>query len=300
MALPINTALPPRDLALVTLVCVVWAINFLTSAFALQEIPPLLFTGLRMVVLAAILWPFLKPAAPGQWPRLIAISFGLGTVHFGLSFWALKLAGDLASPAIVMQSYVPMAAVLAWWLIGERFAWRTGLAIGVSFAGVLVLGFDPLVLDRPSALLMMLSSAFFLALATVMMRGLKGQTLWSQQGWLALISVGPLLGASAMVEGPLLASMSQATWIGWGGVLYSALVSSLLGHGLYYTLVQKHPVALITPYLLTAPLLAVGLGVLFWGDRPGPKLWIGGAMVLGGVLAIALRGWQKQRAARAA
>jgi O-acetylserine/cysteine efflux transporter len=37
--------------------------------------------------------------------------------------------------------------------------------------------------------------------------------------------------------------------------------------------------------------------VAFWGDRPGPKLWIGGAMVLGGVLAIALRSWQKTRQA---
>ena len=43
------------------------------------------------------------------------------------------------------------------------------------------------------------------------------------------------------------------------------------------------------PYLLLTPVFAVGLGVLFWGDRPGPQLWIGGAMVLGGVLIIALR-----------
>jgi O-acetylserine/cysteine efflux transporter len=82
-------------------------------------------------------------------------------------------------------------------------------------------------------------------------------------------------------------------------VAYSALVSSLLGHGLYYVLVQRHPVAQVTPWLLLAPVLAIGLGVVFWGDRPGPKLWIGGAMVLGGVLAIALRGWQKARAAAA-
>jgi metal-dependent amidase/aminoacylase/carboxypeptidase family protein len=41
--------------------------------------------------------------------------------------------------------------------------------------------------------------------------------------------------------------------------------------------------------------VAIGLGVAFWGDQPGPKLWIGGAMVLGGVLAIALRSWQKSR-----
>ena len=34
---------------------------------------------------------------------------------------------------------------------------------------------------------------------------------------------------------------------------------------------------------------AFALGIVFWGDRPGPRLWIGGAMVLGGVLSIALR-----------
>ena len=36
----------------------------------------------------------------------------------------------------------------------------TGLAIAVSFAGVLVLGFDPLVLQHPQSLLLMLVSAF--------------------------------------------------------------------------------------------------------------------------------------------
>lgn len=291
--------LPPRDIALVTLVCVVWALNFLTSAYALQELPPLLFTGLRMAVLAALLWPFLKPAAPGQWPRLLAISLGLGVCHFGLSFWALHLAGDLSSLAILMQSYVPMAALLAWAALGERIGRATGLAIAISFAGVLVLGFDPLVLDHPASMGLMLGSAFLLAVGTVLMRGLKGQTVWSQQGWLAVCSTPPLLGLSALVEGPVAANLGAATAVAWGGVLYSALVSSLLGHGLYYLLVQRHPVAAVTPWLLLAPVLAIGLGVVFWGDRPGPKLWIGGAMVLGGVLAIALRGWQKARAAAA-
>ena len=292
-------ALPPRDIGLLLVVCVVWAINFLTSAYALQEFPPLLFTGLRMALLAAVLWPFLKAPAPGQWPRLLGISVGLGVVHFGLSFWALKLAGDLSSVAIVMQSYVPMSALLAWWLLGERFAWRTGLAIAVSFAGVLVLGFDPLVLDRPASLLLMLCSAGFLALATVMMRGLQGQTPWSQQGWLALISVGPLLALSLVIEGPLPQTLAGGTWIGWSGVAYSALASSLLGHGLYYVLVQRHPVAQVTPWLLLAPVLAVALGVLVWGDRPGATLWLGGAMVLGGVLAIALQGLRRSETASA-
>jgi O-acetylserine/cysteine efflux transporter len=46
---------------------------------------------------------------------------------------------------------------------------------------------------------------------------------------------------------------------------------------------------------LLAPVGAIALGIVYWGDRPGPRLWIGGAMVLGGVLIIAMRARQKQR-----
>jgi O-acetylserine/cysteine efflux transporter len=60
-------------------------------------------------------------------------------------------------------------------------------------------------------------------------------------------------------------------------------------------LVQRYPVAQVTPWLLLVPVLAIGLGVAYWGDRPGPRLLFGGAMVLGGVLLIALRALSKAR-----
>ncbi|RDZ27168.1 DMT family transporter [Lysobacter silvisoli] len=288
--------LPVRDIVLLLLIVLSWAINFLTSAYALREIPPFLFTGLRFAALALPLAFLVKRPTPGQWPRLIAVCLCIGVLHFGLSFTALKLAGDLSSPAIVMQSYVPMTALLAWWVLGERFAWRTGAAIAVSFAGVLVLGFDPLVLDKPMSLLLMLISAAFLALGTVLMKGLRGLDVYSQQGWTALFSVLPLLAISLVLEPGGIAALDSVSWVAWFGVGYAAFVSSLLGHGLYYVLVQRHPVAQVTPWLLLVPVLAMGLGVAFWGDRPGPRLLLGGAMVLGGVLIIALRALAKSRA----
>ena len=284
-----------RDLGLVLVICVAWAFNFLTSAWALQEIPPLLFTAIRLVILAVLLGAFVKPPRPGQWTLLIAVALCNGVFHFGLSFWALHLAGNLSSPAIVMQSYVPMAALLAWWWLGERFGWRTGVAIALSFAGVLVLGFDPMVLREPASLLLMLVSALFLATGTVLMRRLSGLDVFSQQGWTAIFGVLPLLALSAWLEPGGFVGLRDATWIGWGGAAYSAIGSSLLGHGLYYVLVQKHPIAQVTPWLLLSPVLAILLGIWFYGDQPGVQLWIGGAMVLGGVLLIALRALTKSR-----
>jgi O-acetylserine/cysteine efflux transporter len=288
-----DTRFGARDFTLALVVCIVWAGNFLTSAHALQEIPPFLFSALRMIILALLLIAFLKPPPRAQWPRLIAVALLNGALHFGTSLWALRMAGDLSSPAIVMQSYIPMSVLLAWAILGERFAWRTGSAIALSFAGVLVLGFDPLVLDHPASLLMMLFSAFLIALGTVLMRGLSGIDGVSLQGWTAVIGIVPLLAISAAIEPGGFAALRDAHWSSWGSAVYSAVFASLIGHTLFFKLVQRHPVAQVMPYLLLTPVFAVALGILAWGDRPGANLWIGGAMVLGGVLAIALRARSK-------
>jgi O-acetylserine/cysteine efflux transporter len=281
--------MPLRHFLLLLLVCLAWGGNFLTSALALRELPPFLFTALRLSLVALCLLPFLHRPGPGQWPRLIAVSLCNGALHFGLSFWALQLAGNLASPAILMQSYIPMATLLAVWLLGERIGWKTSAGIALSFLGVLVLGFDPLVLQAPLSMWLMLAAAAFIAVGTVLMRGLTGFTAMSQQGWSALIGIGPLLLLSAWLEHAHWSAVTHASAVAWGGVIYSALCASVLGHGLYYWLIQRHPVSRVMPFLLLAPLFAIGLGVIFLGDRPGPRLLLGGAMVLGGVLVIGLR-----------
>ena len=119
---PRAAGLGGRDLALVSLVCLAWAGNFLTSKLALLEFPPLLFTALRLCLLVLLLSAFIKRPPPGQWLRLAAVALCNGVLHFGLSFWSLSLSHTLASPAIVMQSYVPMARNIADTSIKSRAA----------------------------------------------------------------------------------------------------------------------------------------------------------------------------------
>lgn len=290
-----SLALRGRDMALVLVIVAVWAINFLTSALGLREIPPVLFTALRFGLLLLPLLFLMKKPPAGQWTRLFAVSIFVGVIHFSLSFLALKLAGDLSSPAIVLQSYVPMTTVLAWWLLGEKVGWRTSSAIAISFLGVLVLGLDPHVLEKPDALAAMLASALALAIGTILMKGLRGLDVYSQQGWMAVFSLPPLMLISAWLEPGAIAALPEASWVAWLGAAFAAYASSLLGHGLYYALIQRHPVAQITPWLLLVPVFAMLLGVAFWGDEPGPRVLLGGAMVLGGVLVIAVRAKLKSR-----
>ncbi len=289
--------MPLAHFGLVVVICFAWGGNFLASAFALQHFPPYLFTTLRLVLLLAVLFPFLRPVARGQRWRLVAVAVLNGALHFGLNFWALKRAGDISSTAIALQCYIPMSALLAVWWLGERIRWRTAAGIALAFAGIVVLGFDPLVLDAIDALAMTLAAALALAIGTILMRGIKDIGMLEMQGWTALIGIPVLLAITFAIETDHWAAIATASWRDWAGVAYTALVASLVGHGLLYYLVQRHPVSEVTPYLLLAPVIAVALGVFVWGDTPGPKLMIGGAMVLGGVLIVALRAIARRREA---
>lgn len=254
----------------------------------MREFGPFTLAAMRLLLLAFILLPFIKRPPREQWTRLAGVALFNGVLHFGFNFAAVNLSRTLASPAIVLQSYVPMAALLSWLLRGERFDARTGGAIFVAFAGVLVLGLDPAVLASPVALAMMIAAAFFLATGTVIMRGLAGVDVWSQQGITSLLATIPLCAIAFAFETPIEAA-THATWVGWFGVAYAALGASLLGHGLFFVLVRKHPIARIAPYLLLTPIFATVFGVVFLGDQLGHRVVLGGAMVLAGVWLMAVR-----------
>lgn len=287
--------LPLRDFALVLLICLCWAGNFLASAQALQHFPPFLFTALRLLAVGLLLLRFLRPVPRPLVPRLIFVALCNGALHFGFNFWAIQAAGDISSVALSLQSYIPMTALLAWALLGEKPSLGSGIGTAIAFCGVAVLAFDPLVLDAPQALILSLLAAITLALGTVLLRRLPGLHTFQLQAWTAVISVPPLLLTSLLIEPVDVALFSEAGWMDWGGVLYSAIAASLVGHGLLYVLLQRHPVAQVTPLLLMTPVFAVALGVLVWGDRPGPSLWLGGAMVIAGVLVVAVRGAARAR-----
>jgi O-acetylserine/cysteine efflux transporter len=214
----------------------------------------------------------------------------MGGVHFALLFVALGRSSDVSSIALLMQVYIPISTVLAVIFLGERIGWRTSSGILVAFGGVLVMGLDPLVLAQLDVLVLVLSSAVSLAVGTMLMRRLKGISVLNFQAWNALLSL-PLLIALSMVagQGPLPDADGARQPMVWAAVAYSAIGASIVGHGSFYWLIQRHEVNKVTPYLLMVPVLAVLLGVIFWGDRPGPRLMIGGSMVLAGVLWITLR-----------
>ena len=281
--------MPLRDLALIGVICVVWAGNFTAAAQGMQHFSPFLFMILRFLLVLLLLAPFLRRPPPGQWPRLIGVCLSIGGLHFALMFWALARSADVSSVAIVQQTYIPMAVLLAMWLMHERVGWKTLGAVLVAFLGVLVVGFDPLVLQQRDVLVIALASALFQALGSIYQRGIRGMGVLSFQAWVAVITLPLLLMTSLLVEQDQLQVIRTARPEDWAAIAYSAVMASIVGHGLFFFLVQRHPVSSVMPYLQLTPVLAVVFGILLWGDRPGARLLIGGVLVILGILFITLR-----------
>ncbi|QOC22533.1 DMT family transporter [Wenzhouxiangella sp. AB-CW3] len=288
--------MPASHFLLLLFICLVWAGNFIAAAWAVQTMEPITFTVVRFSLVLLLLLPLLRFPARRQWLLLVSCCWTMGAIHFGLIFFALGRSADVSSIALLMQIYIPMSTLLAVLVLGERIGWRTTTGILVSFSGVLIMGLDPLVLAQIDVLLLVLASALSLATGTILMRRLQGISVLNFQAWNALLSVVPLALLALWFEDPIQgipASFSAPDV--WLAVAYSAIGASIIGHGGFYWLIQRHEVNRITPYLLLVPILAVLLGVLFWGDRPGPRLLSGGALVLAGVLWITLRARWRRR-----
>lgn len=278
-----------RDFALLMLICLVWAANNIISKFVVShmDVPPLFYAAVRFAVVAAVVFPWLRPMPRPRW-RLIVVSLLMGGGSFAFTFMGLK-ASTPSAAAVVMQLGVPMTTLLSVLILGERIRWRRGLGIVLTLAGALLVMWDPHGFRLSPGLLYIVFAGFLGALGAVMMKQMEGVKPLQFQAWVGLSSFLPLALASAVFEPGQVQAGLSAGWPFVGAVLFSALVVSVLGHTAYYGLIQRYEANLISPLTLMTPLATIALGVAITHDPFGPRMAAGSAVALIGVLIIALR-----------
>jgi len=269
-------------------ICTIWGFNFVAAKVGVNELPPLLFTGLRFLLLAAVLIPFLKPAT-GRMRDVLSIAFFNGPLHFGLMFTGVSLAAA-SVVAVVAQLMVPFATILSIVMLGEVIHWRRWAGIAMTVGGVTIVSFDPHVFDSISGVAFAAGGAFAAAVATVLMRRLTGVGVFQLQSWTAIVAAPALLLGSALFESGQLAAIGNTDAIGWSALLFTAIGASLIGHNVYFWLLQRYEVSLVAPISLLSPILGVVFGVLILEEPLTARLIVGATIAFAGVAVLALRG----------
>ncbi|HCO90571.1 MAG TPA: EamA/RhaT family transporter, partial [Alphaproteobacteria bacterium] len=208
---------------------------------------------------------------------------------FALFYGGLAAAEDVSTVAIAVQLGVPFSTIMSILFLNEKVYWRRWSGIALSFLGVMVIGFDPKVFTYIEGLLLVVAAAFVGSIAMIFMRRLKDVPVFQLQAWIALLSWPLLFLFSAIMEQDQLDAIKSASWLGWSGVLYTAIGASLIGHAGMYYLLQRYEVTQTAPLTLLAPIWGVVFSVLLLGDTLTERMLIGGVMTLIGVGIVSLR-----------
>ncbi len=259
--------------------------NWVGAKISVDYFPPFLTIVMRFTLIAIILLPWIK-SIKGQVSNVVAVAICLGVFQFGFMFLALRLSSDVSTLAIANQIYVPFSVILAVIFLKEKVEFTRWIAIFVAFSGVILLGFDPIVLDHLNSLLIVILSAFFLAVSSIFMRKLKDINVLQLQGWIALIAIIPLFVISLFFERHLWYEVKIAPWEGWAALVYGIFAGSLIFHGGWYFLIRRYPVSTVSPLMLLMPIIGVLSGYIVYGDQLTLKIIFGGILTMIGVSII--------------
>lgn len=279
-------------IALALLVNAIWGFAFVASKVGLDHFAPLFFTALRFLLVAVILFPFLKPVK-GSMKTVFWIALTVGVFHFTFMYLGIYYAGGVTAVAIASQLIAPFSLIMAVLFLGETVGWRRILGITMAFGGVMIIGFDPVVFDQLEGIALVTAGALFMSIGLILMRMVKNVGTMSMQAWIGALSAPPLLLFSYAVENGQWASVLSITWEAAGALAFIVVATTIIAHGSWFYLLQRYPVAVLTPYGLLAPIFGVIFGVVLFSEPITLKFISGGAVTLIGVLIINLRSAKK-------
>ena len=256
-----------RGIALMTLAMAAFAledvfIKALAETLSLGQILLMLGAGGTLVFGALAL----RQRAPiGAALRRRAVWLrNLGEV-LGTRFFVTALSlMPLSTLATILQAAPLIVTLGAALFLGAPVGWRRWSAIGVGFAGVLLIIRPGLDAFEPVALIA-LAATICLALRDLATRAVPPET-----------SSTVLAGLGLVPTGQGLVRPAPADWALFAG----AFVSALIAYAAITNAMRVGDVATVTPFRYTRLLFSIALGMAVFGERPDSATLAGAAIIL--------------------
>ena len=271
---------------------IVWGSTFLWIKIGLEEIPPITFTAMRLLVAVCGLVAInliIKPKLPrrANWRDFLFLGVFNIALPFALITWSEQYVSS--GSASILNATTPLfTLMLAPFFVPEdRFTWPKVLGMVLGFAGVVVL-----VTDNVSAAfagfrwgeLVVLVASLSYAVAIIYARRRTVSMAPSMQALGQNIFATILLWPLALgLEGPLVLPRQTMTWV---AVIWLGIMATCIGTVLYYALLKEVGPTRTTLTTYLFPLMGVLLGAIFLDEQVGLRMLVGGLFILGGVILV--------------
>lgn len=286
-----SVSLSRADWAKALVVIAIWGLNFVVMKWGLATLSPLLLCALRFLAASLPFLLFVRPPKSLSWGVLAAYGLVQGVGQFGLLFTGMKLGMPAGMASVVLQTQAFITMLLAAATMGEkphRWQW---LGLCIAIGGLAFIG----AAHGRGATDMTLAGFVFTVGAAAMWAASNLLTrLAARQGpyepvsfivWSSLFPIVPLLLLACWVDGwDLVAQQLRGlAWRDLGVVAYLALLSTLVGYGLWTRLLQRYAASTVAPLSLLVPVVGLLSAMLLLGERPTAWQWLGTLGVLLGM-----------------
>jgi O-acetylserine/cysteine efflux transporter len=281
--------LKPQHVLALAFAQVLWGANFAVIKLGLADWPPLFFVSLRLVAISLLLLPFVGLPKRSQIPGLLALSLVLGVIHFGTLFNGVART-DAATASILIQIQVPISALLAAFLFGDRIGWRRWLGMALALAGIVLLVGRPAFAGGVAGVSLMLAAAVSWVLSNLQIKRLSGEIDgWRLNAWIGLISAPVLLALSAATETGQWAAVRDAGFGAWFAMVYQVAGVTVVCYGLWYSMMRRYPIGQVMPFTLLEPVFGATTAVLLLHEGWDWTMVLGALITVSGLAIIVIR-----------
>ncbi|HUA80893.1 MAG TPA: DMT family transporter [Dyella sp.] len=274
-----------RALIYIAIALVTWSSAYAAIAYALTSFTPGEVALARLAIGSlcfAVLLAVKRAPLPQRrdWLQLAALGvFGLTVYHICLNYAETRIASGTAS---ILISLVPAAtaALSAVW-IGERLSSRMLAGLAVALVGVVlvVLASGKQVKFQPMAALVLISvlssAVFFVGQKPLFVRN-------NMIGVTAFGFFAGTLGALPFGWG-LPHALAAAPWSHIAALLWLGIAPTFVGYLAWNAALHRASASQVSSFIYFSPPIAVLIGWVWLGERPGLLTLVGGVITVGGV-----------------
>ena len=279
----------PKHTTLIVLV-----MFFLGSAYPLGKfglnasMNPVFFGALRMGFVFLCLLPFCKIIIPKKKYILPLIGFSLcmGAGVNMFLYLSLDVASLLAPITIGAQLSIPFAIILSSLFLSESISFKKWILIFASFFGIVLIAFDPNILDEIIGTFLVFGMAFFYGLSQVFSRYIKDLDVKFTNAFMGFVGFLVLIIFSQIFEGNIFEQIKKVEVGGWIAVIYAGMIISILGHMMMFYLYKFYPVGMVMPFYSLFPVFGLILTFFIFDEVPSLITVFGGIIVITSIYLI--------------
>jgi len=248
-------------------ICILWGTTYLAIRIGVEELPPMLFAGIRWII-AGIILVAVQKALGRKFPAKNEI--------LPLAIVGIALLGIANGLVVVAEQWIPsglaalLITTLPFWMVGFESFLPNGQKMNLKIILGLILGLVGVFLILGMDINIWINNDYLIG-TLALMGAVISWSLGSIYSKYKKISVHPMMGAAVqmLIAGSLQASLGlilgehnifHLTENGIFATAYLIIFGSIFGYASYMYAIAHLPLSLVSTYAYINPVIALILG----------------------------------------